>query len=323
MAETENEATAWDDASEIQPEGGLNEDDILDASEFSDDALEQLFTAESAEESKETDAESGATESSPTTENDDEAAESKETAPEHTLPAKMPRKLMFTAKIDRKERPVELDESELPEIYQTAQNYGRLSAKYDKLREENLAFKALAAQLGYKSVEEMIEQTSASDRKSKVDALVDEGTPQEIAEDYIDRKIKRAKDDFHASENAERMETKPESSPDDSDDTDYFRSQVAEFFKARPDLKGKVTSLPKEVSEAVVTRKGTLREVYAEWEMRQQKADAEKLRKEKEMLAQQAEAATRAPVRGAAESPSENGGKPDRLRDAFRADMSW
>ena len=67
---------------------------------------------------------------------------------------------------------------------------------------------------------------------------------------------------------------------------------------ARPDLMGK--QLPVEVIRACTDGKNPkhLMVAYAEYELAQQKAEAEKLRKENEVLKQNAAAAARAPVSG-------------------------
>lgn len=339
MKDTDNKATVWDDESEIQPEGGLNEDDIFGESEFDGDDLDKLFAEESAgEENEEDGAEEhnesetdGADDSAPTTETEEEAAEEDKEAetPTTEIEPTLPRKLTFSAKIDRKEQSVELDESDLPLVYQKAHNYDRVSAKLEKSKELNKAFTALAIQLGYESAQDMIEKASKANRDAKIEELMNGGAPKELAEDYVDRRIRNVHenavlpndDDEEEDEEVESTEKTEEES--DQDDKAYFRDQVADFFKARPDLRGKITTLPEEVSKALILRQGTLRELYAEWETKQQKAEKEKVRKEKDIFAKQAEAASRAPVRGAPDTKADNGDKPDPLREAFRSDMSW
>lgn len=331
----DHEATGWDDSAEIQPEGGLTAEDIFGGGDFDDDSLDKFFAQEDKpdEATSDTAAETdGAEEQTPTPESDAEAAEGNGEQDEQTPtpesdPAK-PRKLTFRAKIDRKEQDIELDESELPGIYQTAHNYSRLSEKYEKIKEENHRFKALAAQLGYESLDDMIAQSEKADRDSRIERLVSGGTSQEIAEDFVDRKIRNAKDrvrkaDKDDDDDAADKPAAPAKADDAADNDAYFRKQVADFFAARPDLRGKLKELPKEVSEAVVLRKGTLREVFADWEAKQAKADAEKSRREKELFAARADAATRAPVRGNPESHTDKGEKPDKFLEAFNADNDW
>ena len=85
----------------------------------------------------------------------------------------------------------------------------------------------------------------------------------------------------------------------------------------RPDLRGTLKQLPEEVSKAVVEGGLELRTAYAEWEARQMKAENEKIRREKDLFAQQAETAARAPVRGATDTKVEEKDKPDPFVKAF------
>lgn len=102
-----------------------------------------------------------------------------------------------------------------------------------------------------------------------------------------------------------------------------YRQQIADLFSARPELRGKLQKLPDEVSRAVVENGLPLRTAYAEWEARQVKAENDRIRKEKELFAQQAETASRAPVRGATDGNINETKKPDPFITAFRADRGY
>jgi hypothetical protein len=61
-------------------------------------------------------------------------------------------KLKFKARVDRADLDVELNESELPTIYQKAQVTDRLSAKLDKLNPQMEKVERLAKTLGFQSI---------------------------------------------------------------------------------------------------------------------------------------------------------------------------
>ena len=121
------DAAVWDEDEMILPEGGLDIDDLStgeDDSYFGDDQDDDEVSQEP----------DGAGKAAPTTEQIEAAATGEtqtETPTTETQPEKMPTKLKFTAKIDRKDQEMELDFTELPGIYQRAQNYDRLQKKFE------------------------------------------------------------------------------------------------------------------------------------------------------------------------------------------------
>jgi len=276
----------------IMPEGGLDVDDFTTEEDFSDQE-EQTEESEQATD----------VEGAPTPESQNPDAEGAEDPAPTTEPAEpAPQKLRFRAKIDREESDVELDPSELPSIYQKARNHDRAKERLEKSNALIKALREVSVQLGYQSPEEMLEGLSQSNRKSQIDALVAGGTAQEIAEFYVDAQARAKKTAIQIDEHDDVTEPVAPAKKDDLL-TDY-RKQVDELFAARPDLKGHLTELPKAVSDAVIG--GTpVRVAYAEWENAQMKAERDRLRKERDALAQKAEAATRAPVR----SVTKGGGK--------------
>lgn len=325
----DNEASVNVDEEPLMPEGGLNEDDIIEDPEWDDDALADLFRdddgedggAESTEEGTDTETKD---ETAPTTEQADPDAVASaiaETAPT-TEQVVQAQKLKFTATVDRKSQEVEVDVNELPELYQRAKNQERMQTRYNEQKELVRGFNALAAQLGYESAKAMIEATQKADRDSKVQELIDGGAPKEIAEDYVDRSIA----DLHAKANnsteEEEEEVKPasDSASERDNDLEYYRSEVKALYAARPELRATMKQLPEEVAKALVNRKGSLRALYAEWENKQLRAETNKALKRQNTAAAQAEAASRAPVRGSVSSAGAD--KEDPMLAAFRAD-NW
>ena len=315
------DAAVWDEDEMILPEGGLDIDDLStgeDDSYFGDDQDDDEVSQEP----------DGAEKAAPTTEQSETAATGEtqtETPTTETQLEKMPTKLKFTAKIDRKDQEMELDFTELPGIYQRAQNYDRLQKKFETQAEKIQLMEALSAQLGYDSVDDMLQKAQDSDRTARIQALVDEGTSEKIAADFVDREIAKVKADRTAKAKAAEQDTvhgekgtntQSKSEPD-------FKAQVEELFRLRPDLKKDLKTLPQEVVTEVVEKNTPLRIAYAEWEAKQLRAENDRIRKERELFAQQAETASRAPVRGATDRKEDKGEKVDAWLAAFDEADEW
>ena len=315
------DATVWDEDEMILPEGGLDIDDLStgeDDSYFGDDQDDDEVSQEP----------DGAEKAAPTTEQSETAATGEtqaETPTTEAQPEKMPTKLKFTAKIDRKDQEMELDFTELPGIYQRAQNYDRLQKKFETQAEKIQLMEALSAQLGYDSVDDMLQKAQDSDRTARIQALVDEGTSEKIAADFVDREIAKVKADRTAKAKADEQDTvHGEKGTNTGSKTEPdFKAQVEELFRLRPDLKKDLKTLPQEVVTEVVEKNTPLRIAYAEWEAKQLRAENDRIRKERELFAQQAETASRAPVRGATDRKEDKGEKVDAWLAAFDEADEW
>lgn len=91
-----------------------------------------------------------------------------------------------------------------------------------------------------------------------------------------------------------------------------FGAEVSAMLELYPELKDKLGrggEIPREVLEICAKTGVTLRTAYAEYEVRQAKAEIERLRKENQILRQNAAAAAKAPVKGAAAGSSDTKGK--------------
>ena len=313
------DATVWDEDEMLMPEGGLSVEDL--SSGDSDDASgDDHFAYEESSDA------GGAESTAPTTEQEETAATGDAATDAPTTEQKeeaMPTKMKFKAKIDRKDQDVELDFDELPGVYQRAQNYDRLHKKYQNQLERLQQIEALSAQLGYESIDDMIGKASDSDRAARIQALIDEGTSEKIAADFVDRDIERVRalkkteksdgDDEDSATASESEEKKDNSNASESD----FKAQVAELFRLRPELRNDLKTLPESVVKEVVENNTPLRIAFAEWEAHQLRAENERIRKEKDIFAAQAETASRAPVRGAADRADDKGEKEDPWLKAF------
>ena len=334
METTSWASTVWEDGGEIQPEGGLSLDDISCDAEFDEGTLD-VFDEDPVEQPNEDDA-TGHRTTEPEAEDDAGAGEEKE---EPEIPTREsgdavepsePRKLKFRAQIDHKGKDVEISETDLPELYQKSSNFDRLQKRFDEKDAQLQRYASLAAQLGFDSTDEMFAHATKQARDERVAALVNGGTAQDIAEDYVDRAIERERAEREAKRNpsgkdaqsGDDAQSDGEKREEEKPAIDYA-AQVTELFRVRPELKGTLKKLPDEVTREVVENGVPLRTAYAEWEARQIKAENDRMRKEKERFAQQAETAARAPVRGAREGTQSKEQKQDPFIFGFDSDRSY
>lgn len=223
-------------------------------------------------------------EDAPTTEQPEEDHEAQE--PEAETPEDAPRRLRFKARVDREDMDVDIGEDEVPALYQLAKAGERWKAKNDTMRQQVEHYEQMAKGMGYATVDEMIQKTAEGYKSAKVQELMEQGTPQTIAEDYVDRMMQR--------EAAKAPDPEPEEPTPEAHERN-IQAEAQELIVARPDLK--MQQLPMEVVEA--WRKGdNLLNAYNQYEARQKEAENQKLKKENNILKQNAAAAAKAPVKG-------------------------
>lgn len=197
------------------------------------------------------------------------------------------KKLKFTAKIDREDREVELDESELPNVYQRAQNHDRAQSRLAKLSPLMENAEAMAKRMGYENLEDMIGKADQSYMDAEVRRLTGDGVHEEVARDMVRRRMDAA---------AQVQHKEPAPGPTRTDSRRDFQAESRELLTARPELQGK--ELPKEVVADCIRTGKNLLVAYAEYETRQEKSEAESLRERIRILEQNASAAAKAPVKG-------------------------
>lgn len=223
-------------------------------------------------------------EDAPTTEQTEEDHEAQE--PEAETPEDAPRRLRFKARVDREDMDVDIGEDEVPALYQLAKAGERWKAKNDTMRQQVEHYEQMAKGMGYATVDEMIQKTAEGYKAAKVQELMEQGTPQTIAEDYVDRMMQR--------EAAKAPDPEPEEPTPEAHERN-IQAEAQELIVARPDLKTR--QLPMEVVEA--WRNGeNLLNAYNRYEARQKEAENQKLKKENNILKQNAAAAAKAPVKG-------------------------
>lgn len=299
----------------ILPDGWAEGDDFFNEKEWSgasdeDEETseeENFFANEETPDDQETDDKTAETD--PTTDPDKQTPPSNEPGDpgeEETPPTtegeppaqETPGKLKFKARIDHEDVEAEIDESELPTIYQKATATERYQEKVAKMGPVMEKLERVAKAAGYDSGEAMLDAQVAFERDSEIERLVNAGTPKEIAEDYVNRHF------GYTETPAREPDTQVDTGASDTDGTPTkqqepqardFAAEVQQLWSMRPDLRG--VTIPSEVAAAAAMGQN-LALAYFAYEAKQANEAAENLRKENEVYKQNAAAAAKAPVRG-------------------------
>lgn len=296
----ENKDLTLDEEETMLPDGWAEGDDIFDVDSWSGGG-DQADASGSGDETETTEAEDDfdleqfLTKGLPDEEGS--AGETEEDTTTVDTEEEKPRpKLKFSAQIDHKTQDVELDENDLPTIYQKAHVTDRVQAKLAKMSPVYEKSERMARMLGYDSVEAMLDAAEKSYTDSEVERLTAENVHPEVARDIVTRRM-------HEKENApvekpEEEEISPESESTEPDKPEgrNFRVEVTELLRAYPKLKGQ--PLPQEVIDDCVKNGVPLVTAYANYKDKADEAEKNALRKERNTLKQNADAAARAPVRG-------------------------
>jgi len=293
------------------PEGWAEGDDIFDVDSWTGggDQADESGADDGQEEV--TEAEEGTEDETLTTgegEDTEESGEDGGNAPTNEQETERP-KLKFSAKIDHKVQDVELDETELPTIYQKAQNADRTRAKLDKVQPIITKGNRLAKILGYDSIDAMLDAAENSYREGEIDRLKGEGVHPDVAAELVDSRTRKA------------MEAIPAEQPDTDDEADTgrdYRGEVADLLQAHPELRG--TQLPASVVNACVAEGKPLVRAYEEYARKQAEAENKAVKAENKRLKQNADAARRAPVRGVSKGGKTNTDPDDPFLIGFNSD---
>ena len=300
----------------ILPDGWDGNGDFFtwaDGESKTDESLEDLFNeenvvagSEEAEELPATDDEAAEDDES-TTDNEEQPATPSESEGQSTT-------LRFDANINHHKKSIEIDQSELPELYEKAYAADKFRNKLNAKVAEQEQAEIVSKLLGYKSVKEMLDNAKESYMKSEVDRLVSEKVHPTIAQDTVNRRVKEIEDQAMK----DRKPVVPEDEVDAGEPAPPerdFKPEVAELLTVYPELKGK--TLPDEVVQTTIVSGMSLTAAYTQYIQKQTKAENERLQKENKTLKQNAEAARRAPVRGVAKNGATNIGAEDPFLKGF------
>lgn len=328
MDENNSAYTFDDDVEPLMPDGWQEGQDIF--GNEADDEPEVEAGTESTDDPSETDS-ANPDPDTPTTAESEEQGETDTEEPSTTEAEQQTvqetNRLRFKARFDHEDRDVEIDEAELPTLYQKAQATDRAQQRMREMQQTNDRAAQLARQMGYESADKLLEEAAENYRAAEIERLVDEGTAHDVAEFIVDQKMGRfntpsAPDSSDASipSNMHVIDSTPaqaqapvadaKSAPSGQRD---YEAEVTELLRARPQLVGK--PIPDEVINEATAGGKRLLDAYTDYESRGTRRETERLRKENSVLKQNAEAAARAPVKGTA-----GGGKTDtRASDPFLA----
>ncbi|MCR5663559.1 MAG: hypothetical protein K6G17_01620 [Oscillospiraceae bacterium] len=181
-------------------------------------------------------------------------------------------KLKFSATVDHRTREVELDEKDLPALYQKAQVTERTQAKLARMQPVYEQAQREARRLGYASAEEMLGAVGGEAHRETSSA------PEASA--------------IGAKQRSDQGIT-PYAAPKRD-----LQAEVEALLALRPELRQPGARLPDEVTAAFAAGSRPLSVVYLDYEARQRQAAYDAILKENKALKQNAEAASRAPVRG-------------------------
>lgn len=231
-------------------------------------------------------------------------------------PEQQSNKIKFDANINHKLQSVEIDPSQLPELYEKAYAADKFRNKLNAKNAELEQAEVVSKLLGYDSVKAMLDAAEKSFKETEVQKLVDEKVHPTIAEDTVSRKIKEAVEAAKKNKKPAQQETDTETKPEVQQQPGgrNFVPEVVELLQVYPELKGK--KLPQEVAEAALKGERVL-VAYSKYINKQKKADSDRLQKENKVLRQNAEAAKRAPVRGVAKGGATGEGPEDPFLKGF------
>ena len=309
MSENTNETpVASEEFEAFLPEGWAEGDDIFDVDSWTggkdqadesdaDDGQEEVTEADDGEEI------------SPATGSDDTAGseEDGDTALATGQEAARP-KLKFSAQIDHKMEDVELDENDLPTIYQKAHVTDRVRAKLDKAQPLVDKGNRLAKILGYESMDAMLDAAETAYRDGEVERLKGEGVHPDVAAELVENRTKKA---------LEGMKPEQETDEEAPSGRDY-EGEVADLLKIHPELRG--TTLPDSVVNDCVVNGKPLVTAYETYARKQTEAENKAVKAENKRLKQNADAARRAPVRGVSKGGKTNTDPDDPFLIGFNAD---
>lgn len=179
---------------------------------------------------------------------------------------------------------VTVTQADLPELYRKAQEHGAISAMQAEAND-------IAKTMGFNDVKAMMAKALENYREGEIRRLVDSGSAtEEVARFMVETKMQAARPQT-AAPNAQ---TAPRRG------IEQFRQELNELVAMRPDLKESLAGggqLPQEVVTGCVKSGIPLRTAYAEYEAKEARANAERIRQENEILKQNEQNAKKAPVK--------------------------
>lgn len=201
-------------------------------------------------------------------------------------------------------------EADVPELYRKAEEHGALSAQLAEANE-------VAKSMGFADIKAMMATARDNYRNGEVQRLVNEGMHEESAKDLVERRMQEAK-----TRQTQQLKQTPEQ-PQQGAQRRNFAREMDDLVQSRPDLKEHLENgglLPQEVVNTCVRSNIPLRVAYAEYEAKEARANAERIRQENEILKQNEQNAKKAPVKSVTAGGGVKSGSKDAFLEGFEAD---
>lgn len=296
------------------PEGWDGEGDFFDDASWSETPETSEETAPEVDSEPEVD---------PTTVEEETVEETQEEAPTTEPEETVPHKLKFKAKVDHNDLDVELDESDLPDVYQKAQVVERVQNQMGKMKGTVERANKLAKGMGFENADDMLIAAAKNHLQNEIDRLVnDEEHPVNplVAQDIIERRLgytMKELEDLEVATPEEPSTEQPQETPQQGRD---ISAEVTELITAHPELAG--TAFPSEVAKKAMETGERLVDVYNDYAKNNQVAKIQDLVKENQVLKQNAETAQRAPVIGVTGHGIEGNEPDDPFMEGFNSE-AW
>ncbi len=246
---------------------------------------------------------------------EEQGAEAEE-LPTTQAEAAAPRKLKFQAMIDHQAQDIVIDESDLPTLYQKAQNLDRAQERQRQGSARLGKMEKLAKALEYTDTDDFYKGTVENLIAQRKNELVAEGVHSAVAERMAQQDYADLMSDVGNAPAAPTNGT-----PDRN-----FTGETRELLSAHPEL-GPSNPVPQEVVLDAARPGGpSLLQAYENYLQRQKKseqAEMNALRKENKTLKQNAEAASRAPVRSATKGGATDVAADDPFLKGLLSDDLW
>lgn len=209
-----------------------------------------------------------------------------------------------TFKITDGGQEIELKEDDVLDLRRRAQERDDFDNRLRSMRKDVEEANRIAQGLGFKDFTEMIAKAQKTYRDAEIRQLVEKGMSEDEAKEIADQRAE-------AKIRARREEEEKQAAP-----ARDFRRELDELVQHRPDLQKELANggkLPREVVLACVKDGVSLRAAFAEYELKEARAEADKIRQETAILKKNAENAAKAPVKGTAGG----GASKQAVRDPF------
>ena len=284
----------------MMPDGYAEGDDFFNPDAWTGETAADSASADGTQPESEGIQNDTGTEGAPATEstedpvpadNGDDNASAPATGEPETTPST---KRRVRYQFDHEDREEEIDDADLPELLQKARSVDRYKQRLDSAQSIQDKLASTARAMKYDNADAFLDAILENARISEMENLRGKGVPDEIAEDYIQRK--------YGVTPTVQTQQEEVPAPTQTGGRDYV-SEARELLSAHPNLAGK--ELPAEVYAAASQPGVTLLQAYTEYERKASVAEAEKarneaerLRKENRILKNNADSADRAPVSG-------------------------